>query len=914
MEHKLIFSNKEDKFFLFSTSLKRVLKLFDIEDLGVIFYSKFGETKYMNLNKFTLKAQEAIQSALELAEQFGHQEITPAHVMAVLIKQPEGIIPSILSKLEVNKDQLYQAIEKILQNKPSVSGSSQQPYLSQELNKIFSTAQKEADRLNDDYLSTEHIFLAMLRDKNELTDIFKKFGITEKDVMQILKEIRGNQRITDQNPEEKYQALERYARNITDLARKGKLDPVIGRDDEIRSVMQILSRRRKNNPVLIGEAGVGKTAIVEGLAKRVVENDVPENLKGKDIIELDMGSLLAGAKFRGEFEDRLKAVLKEVESAEGQVILFIDELHTVVGAGAAEGAVDASNMLKPALARGELHCIGATTLNEYRKYIEKDPALERRFQPVMVFEPDTEDTISILRGIKEKYEIHHGVNIKDSAIIAAATLSERYITDRFLPDKAIDLIDEACAHIRMQIDSLPTELDEIERKIRQLEIENHSLRKEKDEKSIVRKKEIENRLKELQEKANHIRTHWSREKELIGAIREIKEMIDQTKTDMERAERNADLTKASELKYGTLSKLQEELKKRNKELEDLQKDQKILKEEIDENDIAEIVSKWTHIPVSKMLESEAARLVDMEKDLHKRVVGQDEAIVALSNAIRRNRAGISPEGRPIGSFMFLGPTGVGKTELAKTLSKILFDTTKAMIRLDMSEYMERHTVAKLIGAPPGYVGYDEGGQLTEAVRRRPYSVILLDEIEKAHPDVFNILLQIMEDGRLTDAKGRTVDFTNTVIILTSNIASHEIFAAKTKDDIPQTVVMKALQTHFKPEFLNRLDEIIIFHKLSKEDMQEIMSIQLGDLKERLEKRGFEIEITETARDFILQHGYDPQYGARPLKRIIQKEIENKIALELLKDYNIEEDSTSDKIRTLIIDQKDGQIAIKRKNK
>jgi len=866
----------------------------------------------MNLNKFTLKVQEAIQSALQLAEQFGHQEITPAHVMAVLIKQPEGIIPSILSKLEVNKDQLYQSIEKILHNKPSISGSSQQPYLSQELNKIFSTAQKEADRLNDDYLSTEHIFLAMLRDKNELTDTFKQFGITEKDVMQILKEIRGNQRISDQNPEEKYQALERYARNITDLARKGKLDPVIGRDDEIRSVMQILSRRRKNNPVLIGEAGVGKTAIVEGLAKRVVENDVPENLKGKDIIELDMGSLLAGAKFRGEFEDRLKAVLKEVESAEGQVILFIDELHTVVGAGAAEGAVDASNMLKPALARGELHCIGATTLNEYRKYIEKDSALERRFQPVMVFEPDTEDTISILRGIKEKYEIHHGVNIKDSAIIAAATLSERYITDRFLPDKAIDLIDEACAHIRMQIDSLPTELDEIERKIRQLEIENHSLRKEKDEKSIVRKKEIENRLKELQEKANHIRTHWSREKELIGAIREIKEMIDQTKTDMERAERNADLTKASELKYGTLSNLQDELKKRNKELEDLQKDQKILKEEIDENDIAEIVSKWAHIPVSKMLESEAARLVDMEKDLHKRVVGQDEAIVALSNAIRRNRAGISPEGRPIGSFMFLGPTGVGKTELAKTLSKILFDTTKAMIRLDMSEYMERHTVAKLIGAPPGYVGYDEGGQLTEAVRRRPYSVILLDEIEKAHPDVFNILLQIMEDGRLTDAKGRTVDFTNTVIILTSNIASQEIFAAKSKDDIPQTVVMKALQTHFKPEFLNRLDEIIIFHKLSKEDMHEIMAIQLGDLQERLEKRGFEIEITEKAREFILSHGYDPQYGARPLKRIIQKEIENKIALELLKDYNIEEDYSSTEHRTLLVDLKDGQILIKRK--
>ena len=866
----------------------------------------------MNLNKFTLKAQEAIQSALQLAEQFGHQEIAPAHVLAVLIKQPEGIIPSILNKLEVNKDQFYNALEKILQNKPSVSGSTQQPYLSSELSRIFNTAQKEADRLNDDYLSTEHIFLAMLRDKNELSGLFKQFGITEKDVMQILKDIRGNQRITDQNPEAKYQALEKYSRNITDLARKGKLDPVIGRDDEIRSVMQILSRRRKNNPVLIGEAGVGKTAIVEGLARRVVENDVPENLKGKDVIELDMGALLAGAKFRGEFEDRLKAVLKEVESAQGQVVLFIDELHTVVGAGAAEGAIDASNMLKPALARGELHCIGATTINEYRKYIEKDAALERRFQPVMVYEPDINDTISILRGIKEKYEIHHGVRIKDSAIIAAATLSERYIADRFLPDKAIDLIDEACAHIRMQIDSLPTELDEIERKIRQLEIEKHSLGKEKDEKSIARKKEIESRLKELQEKANHIRTHWTREKELISAISEIKERIAQTKTEMERAERNADLTKASELKYGTLSKLNEELQKKNKDLEDLQKDQKILKEEIDESDIAEIVSKWTHIPISKMLESEAARLIEMEKDLHKRVVGQDEAIVAISNAIRRNRAGISPEGRPIGTFMFLGPTGVGKTELAKTLSQILFDTEKAMIRLDMSEYMERHTVSKLVGAPPGYVGYEEGGQLTEAVRRRPYCVILFDEIEKAHLDVFNILLQIMEDGRLTDGQGRTVDFTNTVIIMTSNIASQEIFATDSKEEISRSVIMKALQANFRPEFLNRLDEIIIFHKLSHEDMKEIMEIQLDDLKKRMASRGFEIEFSKKAKEFILQHGYDPQYGARPLKRIIQKEIENKVALELLKDYNIEEGTTSEKHKKLFVDMKDSEIAIKRK--
>ncbi|MCK4358688.1 MAG: ATP-dependent chaperone ClpB [Candidatus Cloacimonetes bacterium] len=868
----------------------------------------------MNLNKFTFKAQEAIESAVKLAQEFGHQEICPSHIIAVLLKQSEGIITSILSKLEVNKEIFYRDIETILNKKPQISGSSQQPYLSAELNKIFNTAQKEADRLKDDYLSTEHIFLATLRDKNELTDLYKRYNITEKDVLQILKEIRGNQRITDQNPEAKYQALEKYSRNITDLARKGTLDPVIGRDEEIRSVMQILSRRRKNNPVLIGEAGVGKTAIVEGLAQRIIENDVPENLKNKDVVELDMGALLAGAKFRGEFEDRLKAVLKEVESAQGRIILFIDELHTVVGAGAAEGAIDASNMLKPALARGELHCIGATTLNEYRKYIEKDAALERRFQPIMVFEPDVNDTISILRGIKEKYEIHHGVKIKDSAIIAAATLSERYISDRFLPDKAIDLIDEACAHIRLQIDSLPEELDEIERKIRQLEIENHSLRKEKDAKSKARQEEIKKKLSDLKEKANHIRTHWNFEKELISKIGEIKKQIDTTKIEMQKAEREGNLTRAAELKYGKLRELSDELKKMNKKLENLQKDTRILKEEIDENDIAEIVSKWTHIPISKMLESETSKFLRMEDELHKRVIGQDEAINAVANAIRRNRAGISPEHRPIGTFMFLGPTGVGKTELAKTLSIFLFNSEKAMVRIDMSEFMERHTVSKLVGAPPGYVGYEEGGQLTEAVRRRPYSVILFDEIEKAHHDVFNILLQIMEDGRLTDGQGRTVDFSNSAIIMTSNIASEQIFMEDSNDEVSRPVLMKALQSHFRPEFLNRLDEIIIFHRLTKDDLVKILDIQIADLRERLSHQGLELEISEPAKKYLTQHGFDPQYGARPLKRLIQREVENKIAIEILKGIPKKHDEVqnSDRIHRIFVDSKNERIFIVQK--
>ncbi|MEA2104959.1 MAG: ATP-dependent chaperone ClpB [Candidatus Cloacimonadota bacterium] len=859
----------------------------------------------MNLNKFTIKAQEAVESAVQLADKFEHQEISVAHLIAVLIKQNESIITTILNKLEVSIDSIYQDIENILNKKPQISGNVQQPYLSQELNRVLAAAQKEADRLHDDYLSTEHIFLASLHIKNEVSPIYKKYGVDEKNVLKILKDIRGNQRITDQNPEAKYQVMEKYARNLTDFARKGKLDPVIGRDEEIRSVMQILSRRRKNNPILIGEAGVGKTAIVEGLAGRIVENDVPENLKNKDVMELDMGALIAGAKFRGEFEDRLKAVLKEVKAAEGQIILFIDEMHTVVGAGAAEGAMDASNLLKPALARGELHCIAATTLNEYRKYIEKDAALERRFQPIMVFEPDVNDTVSILRGIKEKYEVHHGVKIKDAAIIAAANLSDRYISDRFLPDKAIDLIDEACANIRIQIDSLPTELDVIERKIRQLEIEEHSLKKEKDRKSKERKNDIQENLKELKEKGNHIRVRWQHEKELISHVSDVKKQIDETKTEMRFSERNGDLARTSELKYGKLRELQEILKKKNSKLDDLQKNNRILKEEIDENDIANIVSKWTHIPVSKMLESETEKLVHLEDELHQRVVGQDDAISAVANAIRRNRVGISPEGRPIGTFLFLGATGVGKTELAKTLSKILFDSEKALTRIDMSEYMERHAVSKLIGAPPGYVGYDEGGNLTEAVRRKPYSVILFDEIEKAHPDVFNILLQIMDDGRLTDSKGRTVDFTNTVIIMTSNIAVEE--AVSPTNDIQKSLIMNALKDYFRPEFLNRIDEIIKFHILSAEDMGKIFDIQFDDLQKRLFKRHIDIAISDGAKKYFGKQGYEPEFGARPLKRLIQREIENKLALILLEETKNENED--DKNYQVNIDIKNGHVAL-----
>ncbi|RLC49412.1 MAG: ATP-dependent chaperone ClpB, partial [Candidatus Cloacimonadota bacterium] len=747
---------------------------------------------------------------------------------------------------------------------------------------VLTQAEKEAKELQDEYISVEHIFLAIVEKSKLAAPIIKKFGLEKNRILFALKELRGNQKVTDQDPESKYQVLEKYARNLTKLARLGKLDPVIGRDEEIRRTIQILSRRRKNNPVLIGEPGVGKTAIVEGLAKRVVDMDVPDNLKNKEIVELDMGALLAGAKFRGEFEERLKAVLKEVEKAEGKIILFIDEIHTVVGAGAAEGAVDASNMLKPALARGSLHCIGATTLDEYRKYIEKDAALERRFQPVMVKEPDVNDTISILRGIKEKYEVHHGVQIMDNALVAAAVLSNRYITDRFLPDKAIDLVDEACAKLRMEINSMPQELDEIERRIRQLEIEKLSLKKEKDEAGKERLKLINNEMAELREKQSGLKIKWEYQKNLIKQISQLSEEIDNIKAQAEIAERKGELDKVSELKYGILIKKQQELADLKEKLKKIPPEEQLLKEYVDEELIAEIVAKWTGIPVSRLMQSEMQKLIHMEDELAKRVVGQKEGITALANAIRRSRSGLADANRPIGSFLFMGPTGVGKTELAKALAEFLFDTEKAMIRIDMSEFMEKHSVSRLVGAPPGYVGYEQGGYLTEAVRRRPYSVILFDEIEKAHHDVFNILLQILDDGRLTDGKGRTVDFKNTVIIMTSNVASQFIFEMgdKPEEEI-KSKLREALQQYFRPEFLNRLDDIIIFHRLDKEQIKEIVKIQLERLKTRLAEKHINLEVSEKALEQLAEQGFDPHYGARPLKRVIQKEIENKLALEIL---------------------------------
>ncbi|MDH3267869.1 MAG: ATP-dependent chaperone ClpB, partial [Ignavibacteria bacterium] len=844
-----------------------------------------------NFNRLTVKAQEIVQNAIEIAQNYNNQIVEPEHLLAAIMQESGNVAESIIKKTGGNFNAVKLKVNELLESLPKVSGTglgNQQ--MGQNLGKLFDTAAEESRNLKDEYVSTEHLLLALTNDNGKAGQLLRDNGITYNEILAALKSVRGAQRVTSQNPEDTYQSLEKYGRDLNDLAKQGKLDPVIGRDEEIRRVLQVLSRRTKNNPVLIGEPGVGKTAIAEGIAHRIVSGDVPENLKTKRIIALDMGALVAGSQFRGQFEERLKAVIKEVQESNGEIILFIDELHTLVGAGATQGAMDAANILKPALARGELHAIGATTLDEYKKHIEKDAALERRFQPVLVGEPSEEDTISILRGLKERYEVHHGVRITDGAIVAATQLSERYITDRFLPDKAIDLIDEAASKLRIEIDSMPEELDTLERKVKQLEIEREALKREKDEASGKRLKELQKEMSELNEERTKLKVHWELEKENIKKIRSMKSEIENLKLEAERYEREGDLGKVAEIRYGRITNLEKQLKDESKKLAQAQKDKKMLKEEVDAEDIAEIVSKWTGIPVSKMLESERSKLLKLEDELHKRVIGQDEAVTAVANAIRRSRSGLQDVNRPIGSFIFLGTTGVGKTELARSLAEVLFDDEHAMIRIDMSEYMEKFSVSRLIGAPPGYVGYEEGGQLTEAVRRRPYSVVLLDEIEKAHPDVFNVLLQVLDDGRLTDNQGRTVNFKNTIIIMTSNIGSHyiqeklEFFKEDNVEELMGELrqqMQNLLRQTIRPEFLNRIDEIVLFKPLSRSEIREIVDIQLAHVQKSLKQNDMTLKVSDEAKDWLANIGYDVTYGARPLKRTIQKYLVNPLSQELL---------------------------------